>query len=205
MIQSEQTFSSTAAYLKHGTRQDHQLTEQALSSAKIMRSEISRQEYTHLLMTNYKLWSAATESIFGEVEALLPYQPLARKLREAAASDIMVLGETLPVVEKLFVAQNQTTAKMGVAYVLLGSGLGAGMMISRLRKCPELQGQEVFGFYDSSSELSMTDWKRFRNLLDEVVLGEENCQSALSAAVMTFKAFRSYYQHFSAGCKKITH
>ncbi len=204
MIKPELTAPSTAAYLKQETRQDHVLTEQALSSAKIMRSEISRLEYTYLLLTQYKLWAAAITSVFEAEEVLLSYLPLARKLREAAANDLKELGQDLPPVEDLFAGEYQSAGKMGVAYVLLGSGLGAGMMISRLRNCPELKAYDVFRFYSSSAELRMTDWKHFKNLLDEGVAGEENRQSALSAAILTFSAFRSSYQSFSGSNKKIT-
>ncbi|WP_273444836.1 biliverdin-producing heme oxygenase [Neolewinella agarilytica] len=202
MIKPDLTLSSAAAYLKQGTREEHLLTEQALSSAKIMRSEISRLEYTHLLLTHHKLWSAATTSIFGEEKTLLPYQPLALKLQESVGNDLTELGMKLPPVEDLFAAQQQTAGKMGVAYVLLGAGLGAGMMLPRLRNCPELKAYDVFRFYSSSAALRMTDWKRFRNLLDEVVAGEENRQSALSAATSTFGAFRHFYQSFSGSSKK---
>jgi len=194
MIKTASPDSSTAAYLRQATKQEHHLTEKTLSSAKIMRSDLSRSEYACLLHTNYAMWAAAAEAVFSDgLTELAPYRPLAARLKEAAREDLLALGEHLPAINQALPLPADLAGKMGVAYVMLGSGLGAGMMISRLRKCPQLQGLDVFRFYSASGALTMKEWQAFRSLLDDAVKIEEDRARALSAATETFRSFRSCY------------
>jgi len=194
MIETASPDSSTAAYLRQATKQEHHLTEKTLSSAKIMRSDLSRSEYACLLQTNYAMWATAAETVLSDgVTKLWPYHPLAVRLKEAAREDLLALGEQLPAINQALPSHADQASKMGIAYVLLGSGLGAGMMISRLRKCPELQGLDVFRFYSASGALTMKEWQAFRGLLDDAVKIEEDRARALSAANETFRSFRSCY------------
>ncbi|MFT5512919.1 MAG: heme oxygenase [Bacteroidia bacterium] len=168
--------------IKSATSIDHQNTEKHSYGQEIMSRTLTKEQYTQLLIANYR-YIAAWEGQWASSGSfdLTPLQLELRSKKSLLETDLRSLNID-PVSIQLCTIESPKNKPeyLGRMYVVEGSTLGGAMIQKQLKLNPNLEGC-TFNFYGGYGANLIPFWKAFLTELNTIVDEDQQQQSILWA------------------------
>lgn len=188
---------SLADALKERTKEAHARAEKHAVQAKMVKGEVSRQEYGDWLRQMLPLWRAIDAGLANlaarDARVAMMVKPYHAHAARVAA-DLKYLGQSetpsgLPATAKFVDLVNRAAAStdlVGVWYVLEGSANGGCYIAKALSRGLGITGPEGLTSFDPHGELQRERWQAWRAALDAQVFSAAERDGIIAAASATF-------------------
>ncbi|MFT5725879.1 MAG: heme oxygenase [Bacteroidia bacterium] len=161
--------------IKTATTVDHKNAERHSYGAEIMSGQLTRQEYTALLIANYmyiKPWEAQWKSLSAIMTSSINIEH--RRKTTLLEDDLKAVGIDPASIQCLQLDLPVNLAQcLGRMYVIEGSTLGGAVIEKQLKRNPSLQDC-TYNFYGGYGPALIPMWRAF--LAELNVITEENAQ-----------------------------
>ncbi len=180
-------------YLKSGTREIHESTEEQSDARFIMDCSITMAQYVAMVTNYYQVYrgleleigSVITHVDHGINKYLTNEKStlLYKDLREML--DSKALAQVVPINFEV----GSYPQAVGMMYVMEGSMLGNSMISKKIGDCDALAAINRFHFFDPNRKMDVMRWKSFKQALDSIVFTESEHEECLDGATYAFKSF----------------
>jgi len=183
------------SFLKKETDQLHKEVEKNSLARFILDQSITVEKYTHFLLQNYYSYLEIEQQLIANKQlapdTLLSF--ISNEKSDALYKDIAYLSDhDLLSDEEFSFSMSSTAALIGALYVIEGSMLGGLLISKRLKNCKHLEEVKEFHFFGKNPEQSLTRWKTFTKVVEELSFSEEQQQHGALAAKNAFMCFKKY-------------
>jgi heme oxygenase len=190
--------ASLADALKERTKEAHARAEKHSVQSRMVKGEVSREEYGEWLRQMLPVWRAIDRGLAGlserdaRVAAIVkPYHVHAGRIE----ADLKFLsqdeGMALPATKKFVEMVNRAAESvnlLGVWYVLEGSSNGGRYIAKALSRGLGIAGPEGLMNFDPHGELQRERWQAWRAGLDTQTFSMAEREGIVAAASATFDA-----------------
>ncbi len=175
--------------LREATGKLHEQVEKENLARFIIDHSISLENYKLLLLQNYVAY-AITEK---EILRFIPdAQPAKHERLKKDLEELQINSEVLERFEATF-SCNSLPEALGAAYVVEGSALGGRLIAIELEECKHLEGLGEPNFFNLNRS-NMDGWKRYKKMVENHQLSEEEVLQATQKAQETFRFFMTVFR-----------
>ncbi|MFP4090846.1 MAG: biliverdin-producing heme oxygenase [Cyclobacteriaceae bacterium] len=183
--------------VKIQTRTWHNQMEALAFSDKIAAGTLHLNEYQTLILAHY-VFHKKYEKYLAAIPSLVANETLnlENRLKEKALfMDLKALNLENQVFDFTADFVPQTLEEgLGCLYVTEGSTLGGNVIRKKLDKMPAISEQTAMHYYGYYGNEVGLKWKQYRQVAEQVVIGEQQKQDFFRAASATFKAYAACMQ-----------
>lgn len=178
--------------IKSATTTEHQNAEKHSYGREIMSRTLSKEQYGHLLIANYryiKPWEDQWVDAEFDTNAL---QLDIRKKASLLEDDMRSLGINPDDIDTIKLETCTSYAEfMGRMYVIEGSTMGGAVIVKQLGLNPDLEGLS-FNFYGGYGAELLNNWRSFIGILNTIE-DESDQDVAIASAKSTFNAMEECF------------
>lgn len=155
--------------LKQATQTHHDQLEGLMFVHQIMDGTLTLEQYSQILLTNYKVHQRFEDVLINSVSPQIAAQLNinGRRKLEALEADLAETDQAAPVVDTTDSIKFKNEAEaLGALYVLEGATLGGNVIVKRLKVNPNLNHLGLnFNYYQVYGDDLVPNWKQFCEVL----------------------------------------
>lgn len=179
------------SYLREQTTTLHKEIEETNLAKYIIDSSITLDQYKKLLLKNYICYKTLEDTLIANKQLVRSeFHPfIAQRKSDYFFKDLSFWGDvSIPQINNLKITSEAEA--IAIIYVIEGSMLGSALIANKIGTCSELKNIKEHHFYGNYIKSNKTNWKTFKNLVNEIEFTKNDIQKALAAAKNAFLCFK---------------